>query len=188
MENYPNAFNQDTILQETFKQLVVKHKPDLLLETGTHKGDTTEYFASFNIPVLTTEINQEFYNSSKDKLKELNSVTLLLGDSAKVLKDNFTLIKDKKILAFLDSHFLNDQVLERELELFRELTQKPIIIIHDFYVPDKDFGYDTWDGHRYDYNFYKKYLDDLYGEDGYTYFYNNDAVGCRRGVIVTEPK
>lgn len=188
MKQYPEAFNQDTILQETFRSLVEKHNPDLILETGTHRADTTEYFTSFNVPVISTEINKEFYDISQNKLVDKPNVTLLLGDSAKVLEENLNILQDKKIIAFLDSHFLNDQVLERELNLFEKLSIKPIIIIHDFYVPGKDFGYDTWDGHRYDYEFYKSYLDKTYGgEDKYTYFYNEDAVGCRRGVIITIP-
>ena len=188
MKQYPQAFNADTILQSTFTDLVETHKPSLILETGTHRADTTEFFASFGIPVISTEINSEFYNISRNKLINTGNVTLLLGDSAQSLEDNFYLIENQNIVAFLDSHFLSDQVLERELKLFKRLTIKPVIIIHDFYVPGKDFGYDTWDGHRYDYEFYKPYFDDLYGEDGYTYSYNIDAVGCRRGVIILEPK
>jgi cephalosporin hydroxylase len=188
MTTYPEAFNQDTLLQETFTLLMEEHKPDLILETGTHRADTTEYFLSFGVPVISTEINENFYNISKNKLAHDPNAILLLGDSAQILEDNFHLISDKKIIAFLDSHFLNDQVLERELALFEKLSIKPIIIIHDFYVPGKDLGYDTWDGHRYDYVFYKPYLDKLYGgENTYTYSYNSEAVGCRRGVIITVP-
>ncbi|MEN6622549.1 MAG: hypothetical protein ABFD50_13475 [Smithella sp.] len=187
MSQYPQAFNQDTFLQQTFAELVAQKQPTLILETGTHRADTTEYFASFGIPVLSTEINEEFFNISRSKLAGKFNVQLLLGDSATALKENFHLLKDEKILAFLDSHFLNDAVLERELELMTQLKHKPTIIIHDFYVPGKDFGYDTWDGHRYDYEFYKPYFDNIYGVDAYTYRYNEQAVGARRGVIITEP-
>ena len=41
MNHFPEAFNRDTFLQETFRDLVDKHKPDLILETGTHRADTT---------------------------------------------------------------------------------------------------------------------------------------------------
>jgi len=188
MSQYPQAFNEDTVLQKTFETLFEHNKPDLILETGTHRADTTEFFSSFGVPVISTEISSEFYNISKNKLADKFNVTLLLGDSATALEENFELIQNKKIIAFLDSHFLNDQVLERELKLLERLSVKPIIIIHDFYVPGTDFGYDTWDGHRYDYEFYKSYLDNTYGgELNYTYFYNTEAVGCRRGVIVTVP-
>lgn len=188
MKQYPNAFNEDTILQETFLKLVERTRPDMIIETGTHQADTTEFLASFNIPVVTTEIDYKFYNLSKKRLEYLNNVVQLLGDSADQLSkilDNT--LMDKKIIMFLDSHFNNDQVLERELELFVKLTIKPIIIIHDFYVPGKDFGYDTWDGHRYDFDFYKSYFDNIYGMNGYSYKFNDDAVGKRRGVIIVEP-
>lgn len=52
--NFSKSFNEDTILQKTFKDLVEKHSPDVLLETGTYEGDTTEYFASMekmDIPI-----------------------------------------------------------------------------------------------------------------------------------------
>lgn len=188
MRIFPNAFNEDLILQQTFTALVEKHKPSVLLETGTHKADTTEYLCEFGVPVISTEINQSFFTLSQNKLKNVENVTLLLGDSAEVLTKNINLIKNEKVLAFLDSHFLNDQVLERELELLGTLIYKPVIVIHDFYVPGKDFGYDTWDGHRYDYEFYKPYFDNLYGIDRYDYSYNTDAIGCKRGVIILEPK
>ncbi len=178
------AFNEDTFLQETFAELVKTWTPSLLLETGTHMGDTTEYLATFGIPVISTEVNPTFYHNAKNKLQQEN-IRLLLGDSAKALEENFSLIKDERIIAFLDSHCLNDQVLERELELFTKLRFEPVIIIHDFYVPGKDFGYDTWDGHRYDYEFYKPYFDKIY--DKYTYRYNENACGAKRGVIITEP-
>lgn len=187
MSQYPHAFNEDTILQNTFAELVQLHKPDLILETGTHRADTTLFFASFGVPVISTEINIDFFNESLRKVGNLTNVRLLLGDSANQLQEHIAVFKDKKVLAFLDSHFLNDQVLERELDILSTFSPKPIIIIHDFYVPGKDFGYDTWDGHRYDLEFYKPYFDKVYGENQYSYRYNTEAVGCRRGVIILEP-
>lgn len=188
MSQFPNAFNQDTILQKTFADLVAEVSPTLILETGTHRADTTEYLASFEVPVISTEINSDFFNISSDKLKNKSNVKLLLGDSATALRDNFSLLENENILAFLDSHLLNDTVLERELELLAEVKSKPTIIIHDFFVPGKDFGYDTWDGHRYDYEFYKSYFDKIYGVDNYEYRYNQEAVGARRGVIIVLPR
>ena len=192
--NFTKAFNEDINLQKIFKSLVENHNPELILETGTYMGDTTEYFCSFNIPVITTEINETFLNKSKEKLNLFTNIKLFLGDSEKALKENFHLIKDKKVLAFLDSHNLNDTVLERELVLLKQLDIKPILMIHDFYVPGKNFYFDTWDGHRYDYEFYKPYFDDLYGVNGYTYSYNEESVSSNAvanipvGVIILEPK
>jgi len=186
MNTYPNAFNEDIHLQETFKQLVITHNPEILIETGTFEGHTTEYLASFGLPVLSTEINQEYHDAAKIKLGKYLNLTLLCGDSENALSLNFNLIKDKKVLAFLDSHCRNDQVLERELVLLKNLPHPPILIIHDFRVPDRPFGYDMWDNHIYDYEFYKPYFDALY-QNKYTYRYNREAVGRCRGVIILEP-
>lgn len=188
MSQFPNAFNQDTILQKTFADLVAETRPTLILETGTHRADTTEYLASFDTPVISTEINPDFFNISSDKLNSKSNVKLLLGDSAQVLKENFNMLENESILAFLDSHLLNDTVLERELDLLVGVKIKPTIVIHDFHVPGKDFGYDTWDGHRYDFDFYKPYFDKIYGLDNYEYRYNEEAVGARRGVIIVLTK
>lgn len=184
---YELAFNGDIYLQETFKKLFKLHKPNMIIETGTYMGDTTEFLSSFNVPVITTEINKNFYNISCKKLNDIPNITMLFGDSENELKENFNKIKDKKILFFLDSHFFNDKILERELTLLKSLLIKPIIVIHDFYVPDKDFAYDSWDDHRYDYDFYKEYFDELFGEDKYKHRYNIEASGARVGVIILEP-
>lgn len=187
MNKYNNAFNEDTILQNTFAKLVETYKPELILETGTHRGETTEFLCDFGIPVISTEINQGFYDGTKARIGRLHNLVMLLGDSAVALEQNFSLIQDKKILMFLDSHCLNDRVLERELVLFKRLKYKPVMVIHDFFVPNKDFGYDSWDGYRYDFEAFKSYFEDLYGKDKYQYQYNSEAVGKRRGVIITFP-
>ncbi len=189
-----NAFNADVNLQKIFKMLIDKHDPELILETGTYLGETTEYFCQFNKPVISTEIDKNIYTESRKRLNKYSNLTQLLGDSEKILRENFDLIKEKKIIGFLDSHNLNDSVLERELILLKELKFNPILMIHDFYVPEKNFYFDTWDGHRYDYEFYKPFFDNLYGVDNYSYSYNNESVSSNAfnnipvGVIILENK
>lgn len=188
MKNFSKSFNEDIILQSTFKQLVEKHSPEVLLETGTYEGDTTEYFASFGIPVISTEWFEHNYVIAKEKLKTEDNVTLLLGDSATKISENFNLIESKKVIAFLDSHGQEDKSCERELEVLSKLKNPPVILIHDFNVPGKDFQGGGYDGHPYDYEYFKPYFDLIYGEDGYTYSYNEEATGARVGVIILESK
>jgi len=176
---FPNAFNSDTFLQELFINLIKKHAPEYIIETGTYHGETTKFLCSFSLPVLTTEINN---------LKEYSNVTTCLNDSVNALEENLSKFIDKKVIAFLDSHWLNDEVLERELTFLKRLNTLPVLIIHDFYVPGKDFGYDSYNGKRYDYESYKPYFDNLYGVDNYSYRYNEQATGSRRGIILLEPK
>jgi hypothetical protein len=69
MNKFLKAFNQDTILQKKYIELVEKYSPDVLIETGTCEGDTTEFFSSFNLPVLTTEWFEHNALIAREKLK-----------------------------------------------------------------------------------------------------------------------
>lgn len=183
-----DAFCGDTCLQETFSQLVREHKPDLILETGTYLGDTTVFLASFGIPVLTVEINPDFRTAALAKFKEFPNITSMLGDSASVLLEKFDEIQDKKIVAFIDAHWQQDKAAERELTLLSRLTNKPVLLVHDFYVPGTDFGYDSHDGHRYDLESFSAYFDFIYGKGKWSHRYNTQASGLKRGVVIVTHK
>jgi len=188
MKLFEHAINGDTVLQQRFIDKLNEFKPYIIVETGTFYGHTTEFLAQYNKPVYTTEILVENYNKAEERLANLENVNLLLGDSVTCLENIFDEIKDKKIFAFLDSHGCNDSVLERELMLFKKLEIKPFIVIHDFYVPNEQLNHDTWDGHRYDYEYFKQYIDELYGEGNYSYSYNQATPVSKIGVILIEPK
>lgn len=187
-KKYPDSFNHDTFLQRMFTEYFLKHRPDMIIETGTCFGKTTELLAQHGVPVWSTEINDEYYRTSCNLLNKYSNVKVLLGDSEKSLQDKFYELKNQKIFFYLDSHFNNDQILERELELIAKLSVKPIILIHDWKVPDKDFGYDKWDEHEYSTEFYINYFNKIYGKGKFTITYNEQANGARRGVILLEPK
>lgn len=182
------VFCGDTFLQDTFTELVREHKPDMILETGTYLGDTTVFLGSFGIPVLTVEINQDFRAVALTKFKELPNITSALGDAASVLSEKFEEIRDKKIIAFIDAHWRQDMAAERELSLLSHLTHKPVILVHDFYVPGTDFGYDSHDGHRYDLESFRWHFDLIYGKDKWNYRYNTQASGLKRGVVILTAK
>jgi predicted O-methyltransferase YrrM len=187
MNNFENAFNGDLLLKQEYEKLINKYNPEILIETGSYEGVTTEYMCSLGLPVITTEINEERYSITKKNLSQYGNCSVLFGDSEIELRKIFNSIKSKKILAFLDAHWFDDRVLQRELELLSELDHAPIIMIHDFMVPGKDFGYDCYGGIVYDYENYKQFFDKVYGAGNYTYRYNEEAVGIRRGVIFLEP-
>ena len=187
MNKYEHAFNSDYILKEEYKKLIEKYNPDILIETGSYEGVTTEYMCSFGLQVITTEIDEGRFNITKNKLSSHSNCSVLLGDSEVELRKIFSEIKHKKALAFLDAHWFDDKVLERELALLSELDNSPVIIIHDFMVPDTDLGYDCYGGIVYDYSNYKRFFDQVYGENKYSYRYSKEAAGIRRGVIFLEP-
>jgi cephalosporin hydroxylase len=188
-EDFPDAFANDRKLIDAFKTIFEEYNPDIIVETGTFKGSTTSYFASFGVPVITTEINPDFQAEAKEKYKHINNITFWTGDSAEQISNNINLIQDKKIIFFLDAHWQNDKALERELAVISKLSIKPFIIIHDFQVPNTSLGYDTYADSTYSYDFFKSYIDNIYGIDSYVYYYNDDtAEGGKRGVIFLSPK
>jgi cephalosporin hydroxylase len=187
MNKFENAFNSDFILKAEYEKLIRKYNPDILIETGSYEGATTEYMCSLGLPVITTEIDETRFNITKNKLSSYENCRVLFGDSEVELRKIFSEIKSKQVLAFLDAHWFDDKVLQRELAILSELDNAPVIIIHDFMVPGKDFGYDCYGGVVYDYINYKQFFDQVYGENQYSYRYNEDAAGIRRGVIFLEP-
>lgn len=58
MNKYEHAFNSDYILKEEYKKLIEKYNPDILIETGSYEGVTTEYMCNFGLQVITTEIDE----------------------------------------------------------------------------------------------------------------------------------
>lgn len=183
-----NAFCGDTFLQDTFAELVQEHKPDIILETGTYLGDTTVFLASFGLPVLTVEIEPASHTVALAKFNELPNITAVLGDAASALEDRFDDLVDKKILAFIDAHWRQDKAAERELAVLSRLTHKPVILVHDFYVPGTDFGYDSHDGHRYDLESFCWHFDLIYGKGKWNHRYNTQASGLKRGVVILTAK
>ena len=182
-------FNDDTQLEALMTSFITKHNVDVIIETGTYHGHTTEYFAKFNKTVIATEISEENAAITKERVKEYNNVKLYLGDSTSALKEILPQYSGKKVFFFLDSHDRNDLSLQRELDLIHSTNIVPYITIHDFYVPGTSLGYDHWDGVVYEFNTLKPYFDKVYKKfKGYKYNYNDDtAVGSRRGCIFLEP-
>ncbi len=138
--------------------------------------------------VITTEINSDFFKQAKNFLKECENVEMICGDSLNVLSGLVINNLQENILFFLDDHWLDKCPLIDELEIIATLGIKPVIAIHDFYVPGTNFGYDTYKGQRFDWEFVREAIERIYGKDNFNYFYNEQAEGAARGIIYIEPK
>ena len=88
------------------------------------------------------------------------------------------------ILLYLDAHWFNSWPIIDELNQIAILGIKPIIVIHDFFVPKcPNLGYDTYKGQKLDFQYIKPSIEKIYGISGYKYYYNSKAGGANRGVI-----
>lgn len=183
-------FNGDPALEQLFERYIHRYKPDIIIETGTFQGHTTKFLAKFGIPVTSIEISDKNYNDSKNYLKDLSNVRLLHMASIDGLKSILEEIRNKRVFAFLDAHWQNDNALANELLFFAENNMTPFIAIHDFKVPGiPELGYDRWNNMDYSFENYSDYFDRIYGVDGYNYWYNTATTGqIPRGVIFLEQK
>jgi hypothetical protein len=73
----------------------------------------------------------------------------------------------------------------REIKAIGKVCTFPVIVIHDFKV--NGLGYDTYNGQELDFDYILPALKECY-PDGFSYEYNKQAEGARRGVIFIYPK
>lgn len=180
------GFEGDHYIEAEIKSLVEKFSITHIIETGTYKGRTTAKFAEM-CRTLTLEINPEYFKEAKQNLQNNPNVLMYLGDSVKGLTEYLPSCTKESLLFFLDAHWNDYCPLLDELKLIAQNGLKPVIVIHDFYVPDRpELGYDSYKGQRFDLEWIKPSLEAIYGE-GVFIQYNSKATGAMRGVIYITP-
>lgn len=183
------GFEGDMIMKAEFEKIIAKHNIDVIIETGTYKGGTTKKLCDMVKNIVTIEINQQYFKEAKEYLSDCKNVLMLNGSSPDILETllNTSTYSSSNILLFLDAHWGNVCPLLDELDKISQAKINPVIIIHDFVVPGKDFGFDSYNGQQFDLLFIEEKINNIYGKDGYTYYYNETAEGAQRGVIYIEP-
>lgn len=111
---------------------------DTLIETGTYQGFMVEVQKNYFKKIFSIELGEELFLKAKEKFKNDPHVTILHGDSGKVLPEVLKKIGEPCLL-WLDGHYsdgitakgiLNTPIIE---ELKSALTQKAdhVILIDD---------------------------------------------------------
>lgn len=183
-QEYP--WNGDHFLAAEVLRLKEAHGLTKAIETGTCLGSTTCWLAENFDVVHTIDVNADWQQIAYTRQLDIpGEVKFHTDDSAKVL--NMSTIGDGWI-AFLDAHWGDRCPLLDELRAFNFIGAKPVLVIHDFYVPGTDFGFDRMpDGRAFDLELIAEHLDRIYGEGGYKYNYPTKVAGARRGWISVEP-
>jgi hypothetical protein len=185
------GFNGDSYIKNELNKLINKFGIKTIFETGTYMADSTKEFSTMAEIVFTIENNENYYNKSLIELSNYNNVRIIKGSSPLVIKELFNSpVFNMPVLFFLDAHWYSYNPLIDELkEIARTGTINNVIAIHDFKVPNKDFGFDTFpDGTEYKFEIIKPAIDAIYGRDNYHYYYNEVAEGSNRGIIYIHPK
>jgi predicted O-methyltransferase YrrM len=189
MQNQSGALNEDVYAQTDFLIMKAIHGLTTAVETGTCLGYTAEFLAKNYDHVHTIEVNEKYADIAyENRLKYYNNVSRYIGSSVDVLPDILKNCDDNTFF-FLDAHWNDYCPLLDELKHIASAKIKPVIAIHDFFVPDRpEYGYDSINGHPFDHEFIKKGLELIYGEGGYIISYNREAVGAKRGIAYIVPK
>lgn len=212
--NSISAFEGDRYIKEEFEKLVKKFEIKTIVETGTFRGDTTKELSKMVDFVYSIESNKEYYDIASKNLKECNNVNLLFGNSPVILNKILPKIR-KPILFYLDAHWYRYWPILDELQAISNFKdcKNSVIVIHDFYVPNSNFGYDSYYPNTnfficwfkviinklsrlilgkdffkkqgLDYEYIKEKLF-IYNPE-YKHYYNKKAEGKMRGVIYITP-
>ncbi len=208
-----NGFSRDKYLGQEFQKLVKKYNVKNIVETGTSKGETTLAFSKMVDNVYTIEVKKEVYLISKRKLRKEKNIRMFLGSSPNVLKRILPSLKGKTLF-FLDAHWGHYWPILDELNEISKVSslKESIIVIHDFYVPGKDFGFDSYyysnsplelflkkgigflgkifkmdliPKQKLDYPFIADSINKI--NPNCKHYYNSKAEGAKRGVIFIHP-
>lgn len=182
------AFNSDNFIREEIIKLKEKYDIKFCIETGTHNGETADELGKIFGMVRTIESNPNYYKDAVKRFNNRKDVICIEGNSSTMLKQILRII-EQPVLFYLDAHWYNYNPLLEELKTIADFEfNKSIIIIHDFKVPGKDFGFDTFpNGEYYEWSRIESSIEKIYGKNKYSYYYNEKTSGANRGVIYITP-
>ena len=130
-------------------EMIYKLDPVAIVETGTYLGMTTEWLASFQLPISSCEAVAHNYGFARARFASTSNVHLVHGDSrtavAGFLDGSLKPQRDEPMLFYLDAHWFDDLPLDDEVRLIFARCPRAIVLIDDFKVPnDLGYGYDDY--------------------------------------------
>ncbi len=138
--------NGQTARLEATRQIIHRCSIRQIVETGTFRGTTTEWFASFGLPVTTIEANPRDFHFAKLRLNGWRNVRVELGNSVVFLRSFITQTDTSRPTFFyLDAHWAEYLPLREEMRIILDAFAAPVILIDDFKVPGQPgYEYDDY--------------------------------------------
>ena len=139
--------NGQTARLEAVREIICELQPNVIVETGTYRGTTTEWLAQFGPQVFSVEINERFFEFSRRRLAKKKNVKLTLGNSVDFLKTiaKYERITSGCVVFYIDSHWEDHLPLREEMETIFKEYDSFVAIIDDFKVESDDgYGYDDY--------------------------------------------
>jgi hypothetical protein len=140
-------FNGQKIRQQIYSDILSRVAFRAIVETGTFRGTTTEFFAKSGLPVYSVDLDPRAYGYASLRLfRQRHRVHLFQGHSPEFLRGlaappNFP---RSKVFFYLDAHYGWDAPLVDELEIIFTKWTDAVVMVDDFQVPGTDYVYDDW--------------------------------------------
>jgi hypothetical protein len=144
--------NGQAFRQGVYHDIMSKIKFRAIVETGTFRGTTTEFFARSGLPVYSVELDERAYAYAALRFfRRRQKVHLCLGNSPEFLRDlarNAEFPKSR-VFFYLDAHVQDSSryhkaPLVEELEIIFSNWTEPVVMIDDFQVPRTNYSFDDW--------------------------------------------
>lgn len=161
-----NSLNKQLRRKELVVDILNALKPQSIVETGTHLGDSTGFFSKFSNKVYTSDISPIYMWAAKVRLSKITNINFFIGDSREFLmsltKDS--LVTSGKTFFYLDAHWHEDLPLHEELKIVSENWSAGnwIVLIDDFCVPgDSGYAYPSYGPNKtLNYDYVKNLVED----------------------------
>jgi len=140
------AMNGMTSRLEATRQIIHALRIERIVEAGTYRGTTTEWFAQFNLPIETVEISERFWAFARARLAKFSNVVVTRSSSVPFLRERSGRVsRDARELYYLDSHWNDHLPLREELELIFSDFSQSVVLVDDFEVEnDEGYGFDDY--------------------------------------------
>jgi len=139
--------NGQSFRQRVYADIMARINFKAIVETGTFRGTTTEFFAKSGLPVYSVELEPRAYGyASLRFLHRRNQVRLFHGDSPDFLRGltNDTNFPKSNVFFYLDAHVQDKAPLVEELEIIFTNWTEAVVMIDDFEVPGTAYSFDDW--------------------------------------------
>jgi len=144
---FGGPFNGQTFRAELVRTLIELAEIEQIVETGTYRGTTTEWFAQFELPVFSAEISARMAAFSRMRLADWPNVRIENRPSTTALQgwSSDPSVSSRRTFFYLDAHWMNYLPLLEELEIIASRFRSFVIVIDDFkVVGDDDYLYDDY--------------------------------------------
>lgn len=134
--------------QQAIRRLVAAIPFDEIIETGTFRGISTEFFAALSgVPVYSAESNLRLVEFARRRLAMWPTVRVEFTDSRAMLRrlSQRPDVREKTALFYLDAHWDRDLPLRDEIQIVVRAWEQAVVVIDDFQVPgDSGYAFDDY--------------------------------------------